>query len=471
MNPLVATLHAIHRRFSSLDIPPFRLSATADAVSRLAEGSIFFSPDDDRLEKLLLKIKVLLGSNAMELELLPREWPDAACLFFEIWNDRPLGEDLRFQRGILLAAKSNSKVAKRCIYIYLRDFDPLARQKSEPLRLVIKEILALNNEDLKHWSERNQKFHIFQSLYAPGVVVSELNKRFPSTLLTECLDHAGIIAGGFSFAMLLEWCQMAHTRPWEKLEMIHNWMRLCNVPEEGRVFLVIESLLEPWRNVDPDAIWRTTLLAWLQEHYGDPRESKKGPWAKVNKELRAVAIRWITLAVIEGFFEVLDDYALIRGDIAIRRQWPFRRAFWLAYYRRGVILDAKVAVGKDMEKHLGWEKLRSRFGKRTARLEAPDSQQSALFLKMRGLLVFVGTHNARCRVWDDATPSAPNFLMSTFRYSEILTNPRGDLQIDEANLDTGIPHVGSESGLWQRKMRDFIRNKIGVMVTDTEFMP
>jgi hypothetical protein len=397
------------------------------------------------------------------------EWLDAPWLAFERFGDQSFCEDSRFREGLSSAANLSPRVGRRCIHVFLRDYDPFASGATTSLGRVIMGALQSGHLALETWDERNRRLKVFDADGGADVVVSKLLSPHPEKPLTDCLGNEGLASGGFSFAMLLAWCRRAHSRPWEKQEVIDIWIQRC--PVGGRVNQIVDSLLAPWRSTDPEKEWRTSLLAWLQKHHGDPREAISGVWAQVDGELRAVAIRWITLQTIEGFFEVLDDYARRRGDEAIRRQWPYRRAFWLAYYGRGVVLDAKVAVGRDMEEHIGWENLYSRFGNRTARLDAPDSQQSALLLRVRGLVVFVGTHNASCRIWDETSHAAPDFRRARFRYNEIVTTPRGDLKIDVLANDTGIRQTGAENGTWQRKLRDFLRNKIGVTIQDTELMP
>lgn len=472
MSLLASKLHSIYRELSSREIPPFGATGLADAVKALGDFStIDLPPASDRLERLLEKIHALLSTSNAKLELGASEWLDAPWLSFELWGDHALCDETRFRDGLLSAAKASPKVGRRCIHVFLRDYDPFAPSAADSLRDIIKETLAVGHIVLVGWDDRNRLLKIFDSDGGPSAVITNLLSLYPSKPLTECLERNGIASGGFSFAMLLEWCQRAHSRPWEKQDVIEAWVDLCHGSVAERIFRVIECLLNPWRSTDPDKEWRTSLLVWLQKHHGDPREAVSGVWPQIDVELRAVVIRWLTLQTIEGFFEVLDDYARHRGDEVIRRQWPYRKAFWLAYYRRGVVLDAKVAVGRDMEKHIGWDQLYSRFGKRSARLEAADSQQSALLLRVRGLVVFVGTHNASCRIWDETSLAAPDFRRMRFRYNEIVTSPRGDLQIDFLASDTGIRQARAENGTWQRKLRDFLRSKIGVMIQDRDLMP
>jgi hypothetical protein len=472
MMPLASRLHSIHRGISAREIQPFTLTALNGAVKALGDcATVDPPPAFDRLERLRKKIYELLSSDTAILKLGASEWLDAPWLSFEVWDGHALCQEPRFRDGLSLAAKASPHVGKRCIHVFLRDYDPFAPRVAESLRDVILETLSVGHLSLAGWNDRNRRLKIFDPDGGPATVMSNLLSQHSSKPLTQCLDDSGLSVGGFSFAMLLEWCRRAHSRPWETQEVIDTWMHLCSGSVAGRVFKIVECLLDPWRSNDPDKEWRTSLLAWLQKHHGDPREAVSGVWPQVDAELRGVAIRWLTLQTIEGFFEVLDDYALRRGDDTMQRQWPYRKAFWLAYYHRGVVLDAKAAVGRDMEDCLGWQMLQSRFGNRIARLEEFEMRQSALLLKLRGVVVFEGTHNTSCRLWDDTSPNAPELLNTRFRRSDIIANPRTDLRIDPFSGETGISHMGSENGTWQRKLRDFLGRKIGVMISETELMP
>lgn len=482
----------------SREIAPFSVSALTSAVRALGDRAMSEPPPSkDRLARLMQRISDQLSEGMQVIELSRSEWLDAPWLAFSRWGQHALCWVPAFRDGLSKAAQNSPIVAKRCILVFLRDYDAEAPLIGSPLGLLIHETLQSGHETLSAWTERNRQFRIFERDGGPAVTLARLvSKHLPKPIgfevvgeladsvslsrsiqkpLTRCLNEVGLAGqlahGGFSFGMLLAWCGRAHERLWENQEIIEEWMTQCSGSMAGREYRVVECLLAPWRSEDPTKEWRAPLIAWLQERYGDPRDAVAGVWPQVNAELRAVAVRWLTLQTIEGFFEALDDYARRRGDDAMRQQWPFRKAFWLAYYRRGVVLDAKAAVGRDMEECLGWQSLKSRFGNRLAKLEKFESKQSALFLKLRGLVVFVGTHNAKCRLWDEASPQAPNLPRISFHYSEIIATPRADLLVDAYSNETGIAHMGAENGTWQRKLRDFLRQRIGVSIPDTELMP
>ncbi len=475
-SPLAVQLQSLRRSLHSREVQPFPVRALTAAVNALGDCALAEPPPPhDRLAKLFENICAQLSAGVPVVELSKSEWLDAPWLVFERWNERAFVEVGAFRNGLSLAAGASAMVGRRCIYVFLRDYDPEAARITAPLGLVISDALQAGHETLAAWVERSRQFRHFAPDGGPPAVVEQLRSSRPEKPVTHHFEDVGISGplahGGFSFGMLLAWCSRAHERPWENQEIIENWMTQCSGPMAGREYRVVERLLLPWRSEDPAGEWRTPLLSWLQERYGDPRDAVAGVWPQVDAELRDVAVRWLTLQTIEGFFEALDDYARRRGDDAMRQQWPFRKAFWLAYYRRGVVLDAKAAVGRDMEECLGWQSLKSRFGNRLAKLEKFESKQSALFLKLRGLLVFVGTHNAKCRLWDEASPHAPNLRRTSFHYSEIIAIPRTDLLVDGYANETGIAHMGAENGTWQRKLRDFLRQRIGVSIPDTELMP
>lgn len=472
MTPLSLRLHAICQELLPDEIPPFSVGELTGAVKALGDSELVEAPPTShRLDRLRVKIRSLLSSDARTLELSTSEWLDVPWLALELTGARSFCEDTRFRNGLLTAANASAHVGRRCIQVFLRDYAPNPPGPSEALGGVILETLRVGHVHLKRWEERNRVLNIFAPLGGPDAVVSNIRALHLQTPLISWLNEVELASGGFSFAMLLAWCRNAHSRAWEGLDVIDNWIGLFADLVTTRFVAIVESLLHPWRIQDPEPEWRKALLAWLLRKHGDPRQSVPGFWSQVDAGLRAVAVRWLTLQTIEGFFETLDEYARRQGDDVIRRQWPFRRAFWLAYYRKGVILDAKIAIGRAIEEEIGWETLRSRFESRVARLDAPDLSQSALLMQVRGLVVFVGTHNASCRIWDDTSHAAPDLRRMRFRYNEIVTDPRSDLQTDPDAADTGIRHAGSESGAWQRKLGNFLRDKIGENIRDIEWTP
>ena len=475
-SPLVTRLQSLRQNIVAREVAPFAVPALTSAVTALGDCTIAEPPPSkDRLARLWERVTGQLSEGAQLIELSRSEWLDAPWLALNGWGEHTLCAVPAFGAGLSSAAQASPVVAKRCILVFLRDYDAEAPRISAPLGLVIRDALQAGLEALAAWAERNRQFRHFAPDGGPPSVVAQLRSSRPEKPLTHRFHEVGMSGplahGGFSFGMLLAWCSRAHERPWENQENIEGWMTQCSGPMAGREYRVVECLLNQWRTEDPAGEWRTPLLAWLQERYGDPRDALAGVWPQVDGELRAIAVRWLTLQTIEGFFEALDEYARRRGDDAMRQQWPFRKAFWLAYYRRGVVLDAKAAIGRDMEECLGWQSLKSRFGNRLARLEKFESKQSALFLKLRGLVVFVGTHNARCRLWDEVSAEVPNLRRTSFHYSEIIATPRTDLLVDAYSAETGVAHMGAENGTWQRKLRDFLRRRINVSITDTELMP
>ncbi len=475
-SPLVTRLQSLTRNIVAREVPPFAIPALTSAVKTLGDCAIAAPPPSkDRLARLWARISVQLSEETQMIELSRSEWLDAPWLAFARWREHTLCAVPAFHAGLLAAAQASPTVAKRCILVFLRDYDAEAPRIAAPLGLVIRDALQAGHETLSGWVDRNRQFRQFAPDGGPQAVVAQLHSSRPEKPLPHRLDEVGMSGplahGGFSFGMLLAWCNRAHERPWENQEIIEGWMTQCSGPMAGREYRVVECLLNPWRTEDPAGEWRTPLLAWLQERYGDPRDAVAGVWPQVDGELRAIAVRWLTLQTIEGFFAVLNDYAQRRDDDVVWHQWRYRSAFWLAYYRRQVILDAKAVVGRDMEEALGWSHLKAEFSGNVGRIEAPDRRLCALLLRLNGLIVFVGTHNASCRIWDETSRHAPNLRRQKLQYSEIVTTPRTDLILDGNTNDTGIRHAGAENGTWQRKLRDFLRRRIGVSITDTELMP
>jgi hypothetical protein len=125
----------------------------------------------------------------------------------------------------------------------------------------------------------------------------------------------------------------------------------------------------------------------------------------------AIVRRWLTDQSLRQFLDVLDDSAL-------QHQWKFRRAFWEAVYRRGLIGEAWVVFDKVSAKLI--------FKGETpfARWEGGGSKQiqngpACLLLRIGSGIVAEWSHNGRCYIWHDIND--PSALRPTKCWSASMT--------------------------------------------------
>ncbi len=100
---------------------------------------------------------------------------------------------------------------------------------------------------------------------------------------------------------------------------------------------VADALLLPFREANHANPHQPRIQEFLLEQFSDPRINR-APWHGVNEEAVAVMRRWMVSETLEDFFRLLEYTS--QEDPTARRHWHYRKAFWSAYLRAGVINDA-----------------------------------------------------------------------------------------------------------------------------------
>jgi len=99
-----------------------------------------------------------------------------------------------------------------------------------------------------------------------------------------------------------------------------------------------EALLLPWVSSQPTDPIKHELMSFLLKHYNDPR-IRKNLWHTVSNDATDVMIRWLNGRTLQVFFEILRATA--------DQIWQYRQKFWTAYFERGYIDEAWVAMGSE----------------------------------------------------------------------------------------------------------------------------
>ena len=195
MNPLVSSLQSLRRNLVGRELPRFPVSALTAAVQALGNGPIAEpQPSSERLARLLAKIAGQLSAGARVIELGTSEWLDAPWLAFERWEQRALCETAAFHDGLLAAAKTSAHIGRRCIHVYLRDFDPFAPRVSASLATIIHATLEEDHALLAAWAERHRRMRMFASEGGPAGALAGLLSQTAPNPLTNCLgfEKSGI---------------------------------------------------------------------------------------------------------------------------------------------------------------------------------------------------------------------------------------------------------------------------------------
>ena len=165
----------------------------------------------------------------------------------------------------------------------------------------------------------------------------------------------------------------------------------------------VETLLVPWRTVDPGPPMRELIESRLVNAYGDPRVRSAGVWATVSDDAREVILRWLAAATMEVFFEIISQ-------AVFSHMWSDRKDLWLDLYEEGRIRQAWFALSKQgvaiaqrmMRKRgnidLGFAENRS-WG-------AEDRKKCLLIMNIDGKWVVEGSDNFKTHVFPRRKPSA-----------------------------------------------------------------
>ena len=164
-------------------------------------------------------------------------------------------------------------------------------------------------------------------------------------------------------------------------------------------------------------------------------------------------IRWLAQATLEQFLKVVDR-------VATKHQWDYRRAFWTAYVKKGVVANAWVVFGSSGVQYATkiaadtGDRLMRRFGT----LTGGGSDQAVLLLQIGDLIIADWSHNGRLRIWRRDNEQAPEFDLKSYIAADLRTG---------SNLDAvHLPPDG-----WQMKTANYIQKDTGVSVMQVEYMP
>lgn len=213
---------------------------------------------------------------------------------------------------------------------------------------------------------------------------------------------------------------------------------------------VAEALLLPWRQSSPPKAVERTITAFLLKTFRDPR-MQPTRWNGVDDAATNVFRRWLTGATLEAFVRVIEQ-------VAEQDHWAYRKAFWMAYYGEGHVLDAWVVLGPEAKTIS--RQVADLKGQSAELIKPLQPNHSVLLLRIGDLVVADWSHNGKCRVWREGDRRAPKLYRARYE--------AGDLR---AAADFEVAHHGSSTGAWQQKIHDHIRDLTGIRLSPWSYMP
>jgi hypothetical protein len=253
----------------------------------------------------------------------------------------------------------------------------------------------------------------------------------------------------------------------EVVRVILSWASSQNPTPPAEPFRVqfADALLGPWVQRNPEENLRRELVQRFtrSDSYGDPRLRLRAAyqWSGVSDPAVAVMKRWLAGDTLRAFVQILEKTA---DEI-----WEYRQKFWMAYFERGYIDDAWLALGKEA---MGEFKRDYRGGGRACGiLSGAMPNQSVLLLKLGDLVFQEWSHDGSLRAYKDGGRECPTLYQTEYSANDL--RGRRSLNLhprDSANMHPQLRHFRSAEGGWQRKARDFIHRETGVYLSDREIL-
>jgi hypothetical protein len=357
---------------------------------------------------------------------------------------------------------------RRLIYVYLRDFLPNLPAIQKTADMIQDGLSSIDLPSLQKWKAAHERFRLFAPKDGPRRVAREIlqAQSNPDGVLAAA-ELKGELAGPAGFAGVV------HS---EVLDQLMGLFPKSSIPlaklsslftsfENGEQLRypekrpkLAETLLVPWSSSNsPRPDIQKAIFEFLLKHLKDPR-LHRGNWHGVSAAAIAVMRRWLTRVTLEEFFELIDQFAL-------DEHWRHRRAFWMAYYKRGMLDDAWIVLGTNahhaaktsLEKNLGFGRLRS----------GAQASQSVLIVKIQNLVFAEWTHNGKCRAWLDSDKRAPRLDQALYDRADLVQD---SLLIDQRYSEPGISHINSEAGHWQSILAQFIHRRTNIRLQTSEYM-
>jgi hypothetical protein len=423
------------------------------------------APLADRLNTLREILKA--ASEAKDWSTLARrDWIQAAWV---LWVGRPRAADLPgFVEAYVTRLEEDTSAAalRRLIYVYFRDFCgdlPGLESAAEIIRRRLKDVGTSSR--LTRWKSAQDRFAVFDPMEGPDrAAQAVINASDPLEVerkigLTGELSGPNGLAGAVHIRVLLRLRDGLETSVIQTARLrrlLESFEIIGGLRFEGKRTELADALLLPWIQIAPANDVQQCIFEFLISHLKDPR-LHPSRWHGASDAAIAIIRRWLAKQTLEEFFQIVDQSAK-------DSHWIYRRAFWLAYFRRGVLDDAWMALGpqaaRAADNRFACGKLRSGDG--------VQPSHSLLLMEIGDLVIAEWSHDGKCRAWKRTHPRAPLLGRAQYTRGNIIIP---SMQIAPTYSEDGIVHRGSEAGRWQQRLADFIYQETNVRVMRREYMP
>jgi len=387
-----------------------------------------------------------------------------------LWDgERPIAREDDIFGTLLDYIRSSERksIFRRLASVYIVRFDPEeATQPFSALNKVADTLRDLASRLSGPLSDASRHLNLFDPSKAPRIIadIALDRKSSPSQILSDFgIQNLGAESGLAEAAFLAGLDRLKSDKSYSaqaRLLVIQSWGTRPNgtIIFDHRRGAYVDALVSPLDGQDVDRTIMESYLKFLIEQFGDPR-LRPGRWLPMNST--PTVLKWLTSLSLRQFLDVVDQGAF---DF----QWRYRRAFWEAVHRRGLIDDAWVIFDE--------------FGDHTAKklfdVKAPYARwggggskqiqrgHAVLLLKIGRGIVAEWSHNGRCNIWHDRTdPTAPHLSKRSYNSDEVRVRSLGTQKFKVSE----ITHAGSEGYNWQAKVANEIFLLTNMRVMESEY--
>lgn len=214
---------------------------------------------------------------------------------------------------------------------------------------------------------------------------------------------------------------------------------------------IAEALMKPFLGKPPEKTIKDFFLNFIVSIFGDPRLPRSsGRWDRF-PSIKALVVSWLTEQSLRQFLDIVGRTIDDRDD---QQMWLYRRAFWEAAHRKGIIRGAWVVFADD-----GARLARQYFGKNVdfgsfigGRVQRTHA---VLLLEIGRGVVADWSHDGKVNIWSDASDAgAPKLYKRQYSADEVtIARGRYDIDTPQHLMKT---HSAPRTYSWQRVVAERI---------------
>jgi hypothetical protein len=389
------------------------------------------------------------------------------------------------------SASNRPRWLRDLIEAWLRDFAPEKIQLPGAGRAVAALLPRVRYPRLDPWLKAHERFAIFDAEAGPN--------RVAQALLHDSQDHSHILQatglhdpmraeGGYYRAVLRAMLERVPAAL-RSSTATAAWRRAADALEVGsesrdrldRILpgtkirfstelegLAARAFLSPWL-VSPSSplALRDEIKAFLVRNLGDPRVERARWEKRAGPDATSLMCSWLASASLEAFLSFISKNA---DD----GQWQYRKKFWRACLKKMPSAQVWVIFGEQLAVQArAIRNLQGSFG----HMHGPGmvAQQAVLLMQLGNLVLSEWSNVGPVRAWDKNDRRCPRLYEAAYSAAELRT-PCLDfpniLLRDHAGGGggKGLWHRGGEVGLWQGRAAALLLDKLGLILTQQDYM-